>query len=357
MFVWITMITCKNISDILDELSAMPVVDVRSPREFLQGHIPGAVNIPLFDDHEREKVGRMYAASGKEASLMTGLDIAGPKLAGFVKKAKVVCPDGKMIIHCWRGGMRSASIAWLFDLAGMDVSIINGGYKAYRRFIRESFSKPAYYIILGGKTGTGKTDILHRLSDLSEQILDIEGIANHKGSAFGHFGQQQQPVNEQFENNMFDAWRHLNLSRPIWLEDESRSVGVDVIPDPLFSQMIRSPLINLHLDKEKRINRLVEEYAGFDKHQLCNAVNSISRRLGSEQAAEANRAIENDDFRTATSILLTWYDKAYQHSIDTRQEQPVFDLHLNNSDAAQNAREVLDFFHQNNMFKTVAKYE
>ena len=248
----------------------LPLVDVRSPAEFAQGHIPGAVNIPLFDNEEKAVVGVGYKQGGKENAVQLGLEIVGPKLAGFVKQAKRLAPKKEILLHCWRGGMRSGSMAWLFETAGMKAYTLEGGYKAYRRYIREQFSRPVKMLVLGGTTGSGKTDILKVLEKRGEQFLDIENIAHHKGSVFGLLGQKPQPTNEQFENNLADAWRRFDFKRIIWLEDESLQLGSCVQPDPLFFQLRKAPLIKIIVPKPEREKQLVKEYGRFKKEELRN---------------------------------------------------------------------------------------
>jgi tRNA 2-selenouridine synthase len=186
-------------SEFLDLCKVFSAIDVRSEKEYGHGHIPGAVNLPLFSDEERVVIGTIYKNSGREASVLKGLEIAGPKLAGFVKKLHKITDQKDILVHCWRGGMRSESMAWLFGQAGYKAHVLEGGYKAYRRFIREELSRPLTYIILGGLTGSGKTELLHMLGRAGEQILDLEKLACHKGSVFGGLGQPGQPANEQFE--------------------------------------------------------------------------------------------------------------------------------------------------------------
>ncbi|HFB61833.1 MAG TPA: tRNA 2-selenouridine(34) synthase MnmH, partial [Bacteroidetes bacterium] len=261
---------------------SLPLVDVRSPAEFAQGHIPGAVNIPLFNNDERAIVGIGYKNGGKEHAVQLGLEIVGPKLAGFVKQAKRLAPQKEILVHCWRGGMRSGSMAWLFETAGLKATTLEGGYKAYRRFIRQQFSRPVKMRVLGGFTGSGKTDILKILGKQGEQFLDIEAIAHHKGSVFGPLGQKPQPTNEQFENNLADAWRKFDFSKPVWVEDESRQLGKCVLPDPLFLQIRNAPLIKILVPKPEREKRLVKEYGPFKKEELAAQLIKIRERLGGQ---------------------------------------------------------------------------
>ena len=204
-----------DIKDFLNKNREITVVDVRSPIEYNQGHIPGSINLPLFSDEERKQVGTVYKKSGFNSSLLLGLKITGPKLDSFVKKAKEIALNKELLIHCWRGGKRSESMAWLFDLSGIKTSVLIDGYKAYRTYLRKEFEKPANIIVLGGMTGSGKTDILIEIIKQKHQVLNLEGLANHKGSAFGSIGQEDQPTTEQFENNIYEQWLDLDFSKPM----------------------------------------------------------------------------------------------------------------------------------------------
>ncbi len=334
------------IDEFLALSGTLPVVDVRSPAEFAQGHIPGTVNIPLFDNDERKQVGIRYKLGGKENAVLLGLEIVGPKLAQFAKEARKHSKNKKIMVHCWRGGMRSASMAWLFETAGIETYILEGGYKAYRRYIRQQFSKPAKLIILGGYTGSGKTDILKQLERHGEQFLDIEALAHHKGSVFGPLGQQEQPTNEQFENNLAKKWNNLDFSKHVWIEDESRQLGKVGIPDPLFSQIRSAKVVKITIPKNERVKRLVKEYGDFDKNLLLKQLLKIKERLGGQRLKEAVSALENNDMSTVASLTLQYYDKAYEHGIGKRDPNTVFELNLAEDNPGKNAETILEFVEQ-----------
>ncbi|MEA3445065.1 MAG: tRNA 2-selenouridine(34) synthase MnmH, partial [Bacteroidota bacterium] len=254
----------------------IPVIDVRTPSEFANGHIPGAFNIPLFSDEERAIVGIKYKQENKEAAVLQGLEFVGPKLSAYVKLLHRITQKKEVLLYCWRGGQRSRSMAWLFELAGYKIKLLEGGYKAYRNLLLQSFSRPASLIILGGMTGSGKSEILTSIKNLGYQVIDLEKLANHKGSAFGAIGQQEQPPPQQFENDLFKVWSSLDLSKPIWLEDESVSIGRVSIPRPLFIQMRNSKVIKIEVDKKVRVVRLVKEYVGIDSEELKVSVHKIA---------------------------------------------------------------------------------
>jgi tRNA 2-selenouridine synthase len=336
------MVEMIEIEEFMSRSQNVQVVDVRSQGEYDQGHIPGAINIPLFDNEERAIVGTIFKNSGRDAAVLKGLELAGPQLAGFVKRLYPVAPNKEVLVHCWRGGMRSGQMAWLFDQAGFRTAMLSGGYKSYRRFIRESYSRMTNCIVIGGMTGSGKTDLLHHLSSMGEQILDLEMIACHRGSVFGGLGQERQPTNEQFENNIYGFWRNFDFDKRIWIEDESRAIGNVTIPDPLFRTITSSPMIEIEIQTEKRIRRLVREYSGFNKELLKEALIRISEKLGGARTKQALEAIDNDDFESTVQIALAYYDKSYRHSVSVRAGRRRILCSLNEDDPTLIARHVIE---------------
>ena len=330
-----------SIEELLPLTDSLPLVDVRSPAEYAQAHIPGSVNMPLFDNEERKQVGIRYKQGGKENAVLLGLEFVGPKMADFAKQARKLAKNKQIMVHCWRGGMRSASMAWLFETAGLKTYTLEGGYKAYRSYIRSQFSRPAKIIILGGYTGSGKTSILQEIKKQGKQFLDIEGIAHHKGSVFGPLGQKEQPSNEQFENNLADAWRKFNFSKSIWIEDESRHLGRCGIPDPLFKQMRETTVVKAVIPKAERIKRLVDEYGSFKKELLAEQVEKIRERLGGQFANDALDALYANDLATVADLTLRYYDKAYEFGISKRDPKTIIKLELEKDVPAENAKAIL----------------
>ncbi len=338
------MVKKLSIDDFLAKARTLPVIDVRSPGEYEHAHIPGAVSIPLFDNDERALVGTKYKQAGKDSAVLLGLGFVGPKLADFVKQSRRLNPQQKeVLVHCWRGGMRSGSFAWLLDTAGLTVSTLVGGYKAYRNAVLEAFAQPRQLIILGGKTGSGKTDVLHELARQGEQIIDLEGLAHHKGSSYGAIGQQAQPNNEQFENLLYQDWRQLDPNRRIWLEDESRNVGSCFVPMPLWQQMRAAPVAFVDVPKSVRIQRLVQEYTGIDHTLLVEATERIRRRLGGKATQEALDALAQHDYATVADLTLSYYDKAYLHGLSQRDPITVSQIDIAVDDPAQTAHLLIDW--------------
>jgi tRNA 2-selenouridine synthase len=333
-----------SIPEILDSLKDRVLIDVRTPAEYRQGHIPGARNMPLFSDEERVVVGTIYKQISREEAMLKGLEFVGPKMRFFVEEAGRLAPHGKIVVHCWRGGNRSASVAWLLEFAGFDVITLPGGYKAYRNHVLQSFSTPRHQlVILGGHTGSGKTEILHELKKLGRHVIDLEGLAHHKGSAFGALGEKPQPSVEQFENDLFQACMDIPAGARVWLENESRSIGKVFIPPDYWEQMLRSPLIHLEVPLDIRLRRLVEEYASFPKEDLADSFQRICKRLGGQHLDAALKALENGDFAAAAEIALRYYDKAYDMTFGRRKTDQIFHLDVCDFDPAGTAVKLLDF--------------
>jgi len=330
-----------DIADFLNNTLNIPIIDVRTPDEFAQGHIPGAHNIPLFSNEERVLVGTRYKQAGKEFAVQLGLEIVGPKLASYTKQAKKIARNKQLFIHCWRGGMRSESMAWLFEIIGLKVNVLNGGYKSYRGYIRERLGDDIPLKILGGYTGSGKTDILYELAKLGEQMIDLEGIAHHKGSAFGTIGQLPQPTNEQFENNLAQEWMKLNGTKRVWLEDESVTMGKCGIPFPLFKRMREAEVINVNVPKSVREKRLVREYAQGDIQALKNALTRISKKLGGLRYNQALESLNENNFTHVAEITLEYYDKAYGYGIEKREAGKIKSIMVEKDNPEETARLIL----------------
>jgi tRNA 2-selenouridine synthase len=321
-----------SIEAFLDAAIQYPILDVRSPGEFERAHIPRAVSFPIFDNDERAQVGTTYKQIGKDEAIELGLEIVGPKLAQWVKSAKKIAIDNTILVHCWRGGMRSGSMAWLFETAGINVKVLEGGYKAYRNYVIGQFDQKIPFIVLGGKTGSGKTDILLEMQKRGTQVIDLEGVAHHRGSAFGHLGLAVQPSSEQFENEVVDQLRQMDYQNPIWIEDESRNIGQVFMPLGLYDQLRAAPILFLDIDAQYRLPYLVEVYAHYPKEALAQAIGKIQKRLGGDFYKKALEALEEDDFSQVAAITLNYYDKAYVHGLNKRTQEQIQVLQLNTLD-------------------------
>ncbi|MCP5469037.1 MAG: tRNA 2-selenouridine(34) synthase MnmH [Chlamydiales bacterium] len=283
------------------------LVDVRSPAEYAHAHIPGAVNIAILNNEERHLVGLCYKQKGKDQAVELALELVGPKFASYVKKARSF---ESVEVYCWRGGMRSTSMAWLFNLAGIPTTVREGGYKLYRQEVLTILSRPYKLRILTGFTGCGKTEVLRT----KEQYIDLEALANHRGSAFGALGLGPQPSNEQLENCIAAQLLQLDPNKEIWVEDESRVIGSCKIPDAFFETMRCSERETLNCSFEARMDRLISTYGNYPTPDLEKSILQLTKRLGGKRTQEAIKLLYENKLRECFTLLLEYYDKAYEKS-------------------------------------------
>lgn len=295
-----------------------PVLDVRSPAEYAQGHIPGAISFPLFTDAERTEVGICYKQQGRDAAVELGFAIAGPKFAGFLQQAKALTGDRHLRVHCWRGGMRSGAMAWVLEMGGFQVTTLEGGYKAFRHWVLNTFEQPRSLLMLGGMTGTGKTDILHTLAVQGEQVLDLEGLASHRGSSFGALMLPPQPTNEQFENLIAVQWSQFSPQRRVWVEAESLRIGTCRVPKALFAQMEQAPVLEIIRSKAERLALLVDLYAQAPLQELITATERIRKHLGGLRTQTAIALLQQQRFAEAFDQVLDYYDRTYEYDLQRR---------------------------------------
>lgn len=303
------------------------MLDVRCPAEYAHAHIPGAISFSLFSDQERAIVGTLYKQTGRQEAVKAGLEIFGPKMLSFVEQADAIATKyktKKLLVHCWRGGMRSGAIAWLLQLYGFEIYTLNGGYKSFRKWCQQQFSTPWPLKVLGGYTCSGKTDILYTLANNGETIIDLEKIAHHKGSAFGALGEAPQPTQEMFENKLsMQLWNAYTIqnTKPkcIWIEDESQRIGNVNLPIEFFNQKQNSPLFFLEIPFETRLKYCIANYGNFEKDELLNAIHRISKRLGGLETKNAVAALYDNDFETCFTLLLKYYDKWYLKGLNRKE--------------------------------------
>ena len=310
-----------------------PIIDVRSPSEFRQGHWPGAVNIPLFSDSERETIGISYKKESRLKAIFNGLKITIPNTKQLLEVIHQITINNEGInkslrIYCWRGGMRSSAFAWLARTIGIRTYLLRGGYKNYRKWVLNQFEADLPIRLLGGKTGTRKTDLLNYINEENIHVIDLEGIANHRGSSFGSLGMKEQPTTQQFENILAESLYKFqkNSAIEIWLEAESSNLGKCRIPNGLYTKMKKAPILEIIKDKNERVKNLVNVYSQNSQTELKDAVNRISKRLGPQRTKEALTAIDRKEWSKACEAMLDYYDKCYEYELKKTNNINSIDL-------------------------------
>lgn len=336
-----------KIEDIILHISNYIIIDVRTPNEYNQAHIPLAYNIPLFTNEERAEIGTVYKNNSTKKATLIGLDYFGKRLTKYIEELASILkthPQNKkeILIHCWRGGMRSAAIAWLFKFYGYEIIVLQGGYKAFRQWCLLQFELTYPFYIIGGFTGSGKTSIIQHLIEKSIPAIDLEGLAQHRGSTFGGLGMPQQPRTEMFENLLaLSLFQNNNLRiqqglKYIFLEDESQRIGQVLIPTTIFKNLRNSRLLFIHIPFEKRLQAIVYEYGKFSISELIMASSRLEKRLGGLLLQQIIAFLEKDDKINAFTLLLQYYDKYYasnkSHQDFPRKNKTDFypqNLHIN----------------------------
>ena len=312
-----------DLSEFLSLRNSLPVIDVRSEGEYAEGHIINAINLPILNNTERKAVGTDYKQKGQKEAIMTGFRLIGPRLPEILENAEKLASDKELLVHCWRGGMRSNYFCQFVSMARIKARSLEGGYKTYRQKALESFKLPLKLRVIGGTTGSGKSDVLRALAAKGEQIIDLENLANHKGSVFGGLMMPKQPTTEQFQNNLFEAIIKLDLDRTIWIEDESLSIGRIFLPKDFWATMSSGPVVEIEVERGKRIERLVNEYGPADRNEFLELMGKITKRLGGQNYNAAKEKLLEGDMYSTVDILLRYYDKAYQFGLDNKKNRIV----------------------------------
>jgi len=314
-----------------------PLIDVRSPSEYYKGHMPNSINIPLFDDDERSIIGTIYKKEGRKKAVIEGLKFIEKKMELLLDNLFMNINSYKYIseknnkdpfirIYCSRGGMRSQSIAWLLEKFKLNPVTLNGGYKVYRRWVLDSFSKKLNIVVIGGKTGTGKTRLLSLLEKYKYQTIDLEGFACHRGSTFGGLGMKEQPTNEHFENIIAEKINSFKCSNNIFVEAESANIGKCKIPHEFFNQMKNSRRIEIVRSESNRLNELIDTYSVFKKEELQESVLRIKKRLGPQRTKIALDSIDNEKWDLVCRSVLDYYDKCYEFEKIGKTNIKILDL-------------------------------
>lgn len=331
-----------NSHDFTSPKNKIPIIDVRSPLEFEKGHINGAVNIPLFTDYERKEVGIIYKNFGRINAIEKGLGFVGPKMMKLALQAKELHDSKKRNVYCWRGGMRSEKMSWLFEQIGMDCDTLEGGYKAYRNQIIKDFKNVKEIIILHGSTGSGKTEILYQLQKSGEQVIDLEMLAHHKGSTFGHIGMDEQPTSQQFQNDIHNALLQLDPNKRIWLEGESLKIGNANLPDSLWERMKLAKVIELNVEKKERLKRLVNEYGGHPKEELIISLNRLQGKISREKLDHIIQFLHDDKIADAIEMVLEYYDRTYAFTKKRFRKSTLFSINSQSGDSKKNSEMLLE---------------
>lgn len=317
-----------SIDNFLDLANSYPIVDVRAPIEFQRAHIPGAINIPLFDNCERATIGTIYRQQGRMDSVMKALELVGPRMHDLAVSIRDVAEEDHVLMHCWRGGMRSRSCAWLAEQVELSATVLQGGYKSFRKHVLQSFKIPLKLFVVSGLTGAGKTKQIQLLGELGEQVIDLEEMANHRGSAFGGIDQETQPAVEHFENQLFSKVSKLDMDRRIWIEDESRHIGSIRLPHHFFSQLRTAPAIFMDVDKQKRNELIFADYGGSSISALTDSVQRIHKRLGGQNVNQIVDLLHREQIESAIDLLLDYYDKLYLENKERIQRDYFADTYV-----------------------------
>jgi tRNA 2-selenouridine synthase len=313
------------------------LVDVRTPLEFEEDHIPGAHNVPLLTNEERVEVGTIYKQIGPIEARRRGLELTCSRYYGMVDQITSLSADRPIVVYCWRGGLRSLSVATLIEMCGTAARQLAGGYKSYRNHVIDYFERCDFLaplIVMHGMTGTGKTDFINGLDPVQWATIDLEGIACHRGSAFGALGLEQDFTQKHFETVLWDAFRRLPIDRPIVLEGESQRIGRYSLPERLYQKMAESCKVWCHADLETRIERLTAEYARPEyKVEMLEALERIRKKLGGTRYAELKSMIEGWDVEGVARCLIEgYYDRVYYKH---RPWTPDLELELEDFGQAQ----------------------
>ncbi|HWQ60799.1 MAG TPA: tRNA 2-selenouridine(34) synthase MnmH [Negativicutes bacterium] len=301
------------------ELDNPIFIDMRSPSEFANGAIPGAVNLPLLDDAERGVVGTIYKLTGPDAAKQQGLALVSAKLPDLVGSIRERFESGRtVVVYCWRGGMRSKSVVGILEIMGIPAYQLSGGYKGYRRYVLdtlETFEVKPPVFTLCGSTGVGKTTLLKLLAERGAPVIDLENLANHRGSVFGSVGLGKPATAQNFDAQLLQELNCLNDAPYILVECESKRIGSVYIPEALFAAMNRGPKILAHADVETRVTRLIDEYVDLYNHrqgEIRASILALNKRLGGARTQSLTAAFDAGELREVVRTLLTeYYDPLY----------------------------------------------
>lgn len=323
----------------LQQQEAHTIIDVRSPKEFNESTIPGSVNIPVFNTEERAEVGTIYKQNGPEAAKKRGLEIFSAKLPEFIEAFRKI--DTPKTVFCWRGGMRSKTAATVLDLIGIRANRLNGGFRTYRQWVvnqleklEEEEFKPDLYV-LNGYTGTGKTAILKQLAQKGYPVINLEGIANHRGSIFGHIG--LEPNNQkEFESQLVQKLLHYQDVPFVFLEGESKRIGKVTIPKFFYEKKENSTQLFIDMPMEERIQNILDDYEPWNvPDAFMEAFQIIKKRIHTPIAKQIEEDLEAGRYASAVSLLLEYYyDPRYEHAVEQYPKENKIHIEVTNVEEA-----------------------
>ena len=303
------------------------IIDARSPHEYAEDHVPGAVNLPVVDDAEFAEVGIRYKTDPHAAYLIGAQHSFRNLSRHTVDLISHYMPSDRFLVYCFRGGKRSALWASNLRLIGFQVDVVPGGWKRYRNWVRESLAvlpQRFEYRVLCGPTNCGKTRLLQALARQGEQVLDLEGLAKHRGSLLGDLPGEPQPTQKQFDSFVLDALRRFDPARPVWVEAESRKVGRLLVPDELTAAMRRARAIHLVVPMPERVRHCREEYAHFalDPKAMVAKLAPLKQMVGGEEMARWQALADAGEVdELFERLMTTHYDPCYARST-TREFGP-----------------------------------
>lgn len=312
------------------------IIDVRSPKEYQDATIPGSINIPVFTDDERAEVGTLYKQTGKAAAKERGLEIFSAKLPEFIATLnKITTPK---TVFCWRGGMRSKTTATVADLMGIHVNRLSGGIRSYRQWVVSELEKQEFkpdLFVLNGNTGSGKTALLKKLSQNGFPVMDLEGMANHRGSIFGQIGfepSNQKKFESQFVHKMLD----LQNEPFVFIEGESKRIGKATMPEFFYKKKENSKQFIINMPIEERVKNILDDYHPWNSpEKFIEAFRIIKKRIHTPVAKEIDDDLQNGDYTDAVRLLLEYYyDPRYEHAAEQYPDDKKVIIHAKNTDDA-----------------------
>ncbi len=342
-------LTILNAAEVLTQLDTFDtIIDARSEDEYADDHLPGAVNWPTLNNAERIVIGTMYKQVNQFEAKKRGAALAARNIAAHIEREVIDKPrDWKPLAYCWRGGKRSGSLSLILDQIGFRVTLVEGGYKAFRAAMLQDIPNHVARLnfrVVCGTTGSGKTRLLHALAAQGAQVLDLEGLARHRSSVLGAIPGTPQPTQKHFDSLIWDALRRLDGTRPVYVESESKKVGNVAIPTALVERMRASPCLDLTLPMAERVALLMEDYAFFvkDHDHFCNRLDVLTVIRGKAVIEAWKAQVRNNAIEPVVQELLqVHYDPVYLQSMQRNFVQYPQALAISASDRSQGAMEQL----------------